>query len=162
MQIRFEGQLTEPEFRLCHSLMQPHFFRAWWLFPSLTLITVLVLRPYVFGIVRVGIALTVVYLVIKLLGQRYLLRRAWKKARHHAPVRGTVFQGGIRWRVEGVASSEMAWNGFERYVETADLILVYHGPNQALAVHRRYFSSLAGWNDFRKLLSEKLPSTTRR
>lgn len=163
METRFEGRLTDTEFRRCHSLMQPRWMRAWWLFPSLALILAFVLRPYVFGAVRVGIALVALYLAFRLWGLRYLLRRTWKKNRHlHAPVKGTVSEWGIRWRLEGISSSEVAWSGFERYVETEDLILVYHAPNQALAVHRRYFASLAGWDAFRKFLSEKVPSTGKR
>lgn len=159
MEIRFEGRLTEAEFRLCHSLMRPRVFRAWWILPVLVLTAVLVLRPYVSGIVRVGIALVVVYLLFKLWGERYWLRRIRRKHRDFdAPVKGTASESGIRWRVEGVSSNDVAWNAFERYVGTEDLILLYHAPNQALAVHRRYFPSLSGWNDFRRLLTERVPS----
>jgi YcxB-like protein len=124
MEIRFEGQLTDNEFRACRALMRPRFFRMWWLFPSLS----------------------------------FWLRATRKRNRLlHAPVKGTLSETGIRWKLEGVSSNEVAWSGFERYVETEDLILAYYAPKQALAVHRRYFASLAGWDTFRKLLSEKLP-----
>lgn len=162
MEIRFEGRLTEAEFRLAHSLMQPRLYRMWWLFPILILVAVLILRPYVGGIVGIGAVVVVLYLAYRFWGRRYLLRRTWKKTRRfYAPVRGTVSEAGIRWSVEGVSSNEMAWSGLEKCVETADLILVYHARNQALAVHRRYFSNLAGWDDFRRLLSERVPSASR-
>jgi hypothetical protein len=162
MEIRFHGRLTEDEFRLAHSLMQPRLYRAWWLLPILTVVAVLVLRPYVPGVLRIGAALVGFCLVYRFWARRYVLRRTWKKARSlYAPVKGTVSEAGMHWSVEGVSSNEMSWRGLETYVETEDLILVYHAPNQALAVCRRYFPSLAGWNEFRKLLSEKVASARR-
>ena len=89
---------------------------------------------------------------------RYSVRQQWRKNKFlQKPVSGFVSDEGITWNIQDVSSTHLAWNMCLHYRERPSVILVFTGVSQAFYFLPSFFAKDHDWDEFRKVVSSKLP-----
>jgi hypothetical protein len=159
----FSGQLTEADYRSINRFAT----RRVWTVAIVLVIAIVAfnawngsleeslsgLIPAILTWLPVAIIIPAFFIALK-----YSVRRHWRSNKiMQRPVSGTVSDEGIKWEVGGVSSSLVPWELCLKYRDSSDVLLIYQGVNQVFYFFPRYFANEAQWQEFRELVSRKLP-----
>jgi hypothetical protein len=162
-EVAFAGQLTGHDYRLVNALVARKVVLAW----TAGMALVILVQLWQWGWQGVlenpaWAAIVFVPLILVMPFSLFLRRFTWRRHWHanktlQKPVRGIVSEEGITWNVDGVASTQFAWDLLLQYREAPSILLVYQGLNQVFYFFPHYFADEAQWHAFRRIVATKLP-----
>ncbi len=162
MSIQFRGTLTEQDFNRFQQYSLPTFCK--WLFkwfPWLWLGFVLTrIWSGDYSIDQIVFDLFLLFYFF-LLGPKLRerqIKRVWESSKIlHEEISGVIDQESVVWR-NTYGEMRYPWEILSQYREQGDFFMLYLGINQGIILPRSFFHSEEDWQQFRKLVTEKLPN----
>ena len=156
--IRFGGELQEAEFRRAQWMSTPWFLRwfGWLLLGLLVVMTATggwraVMADPASQLPRVLVVLLLA--TVAIVAPRLAIRKVWERTPLlREPVSGEIAESGVVWNTPS-SQTTLRWDQIVKRQTSADLILLYTGPRQALLLPKRYFASEEDWRGASALIT---------
>lgn len=161
MELQFQGQLTEKDFKKIRAYSSRRLLLIWIL---------LFLLMYLFNIDRLIYTIKnnpsgiihhllpgVVVMIFLYLMLQYLTRLEWKKNLiRQEPFKGKITENGIEWTIENISTTNLSWNYFSKYRDRKDIIQVLYGFNDSYTFMNKFFQNEKEWQDLKEIIAQNV------
>jgi hypothetical protein len=161
MEIQFQGQLTEKDFKKIRRYFSRRLLLLWSLIFLVMylsnidrLIYTIKNNPsgFIHHLLPGVVVITLLYFMLQ-----YMTKLEWRKNLiRQEPFIGKITDTGIEWTIENISTTKLSWNYFTKYRDRKDIIQVLYGFNDSYIFMKDYFANEKDWQELKEILAQNV------